>query len=98
MIEISPPQPLALKDSQERLDLPGHGRSADARDVSGYGLPAYADALVAFASDRGLQDAVFVGWSLGGTSSGKRSPHCRGHGHGDRPYFARVMTISIVFF
>ena len=48
------------------IDLPGHGRSADARDGSGYGLPTYADALVAFAADRGLQDAVFVGWSLGG--------------------------------
>ncbi|TWS96601.1 alpha/beta fold hydrolase [Reyranella sp. CPCC 100927] len=48
------------------IDLPGHGRSADAHDASGYGLPAYADVLVAFASDRGLQDAIFVGWSLGG--------------------------------
>ncbi len=47
------------------IDLPGHGRSADMQDA-GYGLPAYADALVGFASDRGLQDAVFVGWSLGG--------------------------------
>jgi pimeloyl-ACP methyl ester carboxylesterase len=48
------------------LDLPGHGRSADAADPSTYSLPGYAGVLRAFAKAQGFEDAVFVGWSLGG--------------------------------
>lgn len=48
------------------LDLPGHGRSADATDLSAYALPGYARTLVAFAHGLGIAEAVFVGWSLGG--------------------------------
>jgi len=49
------------------LDLPGHGHSSPAHDpATGYTLPGFADVLVAFAEALSVQDAVFVGWSLGG--------------------------------
>jgi len=48
------------------LDLPGHGRSAPARDHSAYSLPGYAATLTGFAGALDANDAVFVGWSLGG--------------------------------
>lgn len=48
------------------LDLPGHGRSANATDLAAYGLQGYARTLVAFAQGLGIADAVFAGWSLGG--------------------------------
>jgi pimeloyl-ACP methyl ester carboxylesterase len=48
------------------LDLPGHGRSAPARDHAAYSLPGYAATLAGFCQAAGAQDAVIVGWSLGG--------------------------------
>jgi pimeloyl-ACP methyl ester carboxylesterase len=45
------------------IDLPGHGQSAD---VAAYSLPLYARTLVTVAKTLGLEQAVFVGWSLGG--------------------------------
>jgi len=48
------------------LDLPGHGRSAPASDHSAYSLPGYAATLAGFAGALGADDAVIVGWSLGG--------------------------------
>jgi len=49
------------------LDLPGHGRSAPAQDPkSFYTLPAYADIIYDFAKSLELENAVLVGWSLGG--------------------------------
>lgn len=47
-------------------DLPGHGRSAPAVDRSAYSLPGYAATLTGFARELAAEDAVFVGWSLGG--------------------------------
>ncbi|MEU3980490.1 alpha/beta hydrolase [Streptomyces sp. NPDC026672] len=48
-------------------DLPGHGRSAPrAEGVDGYSVPGYAAAVADFITTKGLQDAVVVGWSLGG--------------------------------
>jgi pimeloyl-ACP methyl ester carboxylesterase len=47
-------------------DLPGHGDSGPAADQGAYSLPGHAAALTAFASALGVEDAVFVGWSLGG--------------------------------
>jgi len=58
--------PLGEKRRLVALDLPGHGRSDDAVDPSLYSLPGYAGVLRAFAASQGLEDAVFVGWSLGG--------------------------------
>jgi pimeloyl-ACP methyl ester carboxylesterase len=48
------------------LDLPGHGRSAPASDHATYSLPGYASALGGFCRALGADDAVIVGWSLGG--------------------------------
>jgi pimeloyl-ACP methyl ester carboxylesterase len=49
------------------LDLPGHGASAPAfnPDMT-YTLPGYAALLTASTRELGIEDAVMVGWSLGG--------------------------------
>jgi pimeloyl-ACP methyl ester carboxylesterase len=48
------------------FDLPGHGDSAPAGNRLDYSLPGYAAVLVGFARATGADDAVIVGWSLGG--------------------------------
>lgn len=48
------------------LDLPGHGDSAPARDAGLYSMPWFASLLADFAGATSAQDAVLVGWSMGG--------------------------------
>lgn len=48
------------------LDLPGHGNSEPFAEMSAYGMPGYAAVVAAAAEALDMQDAVFVGWSLGG--------------------------------
>ena len=49
------------------LDLPGHGASADAKDPQAtYCLPGYAELVAAFVKKLDIDNAVIVGWSLGG--------------------------------
>jgi pimeloyl-ACP methyl ester carboxylesterase len=48
------------------LDLPGHGRSAAAAHPGVYSLPGYAAILTGFIKETAAEDAVIVGWSLGG--------------------------------
>jgi pimeloyl-ACP methyl ester carboxylesterase len=48
------------------LDLPGHGESPALSEPSGYSLPGYAAVLAGFADAMGADEAVIVGWSLGG--------------------------------
>ncbi len=48
------------------IDLPGHGDSDPARELSAYNLPNYAATVVAAAKALKMENAVFVGWSLGG--------------------------------
>jgi pimeloyl-ACP methyl ester carboxylesterase len=48
------------------FDLPGHGNSAKAEDPADYSLPGYAKLLTGFAAANQAEDAVVVGWSLGG--------------------------------
>lgn len=49
------------------LDLPGHGESAAASDAkNAYTLPGYAELVTAFVRELGIDDALLVGWSLGG--------------------------------
>ena len=48
------------------FDLPGHGGSARAEDPEDYCVPGYASVLADFLRETGAQDAVIVGWSLGG--------------------------------
>ena len=48
------------------IDLPGHGNSDPAADITTYNMPGYASVIAAIAKALNIQDAVFVGWSLGG--------------------------------
>ena len=48
------------------IDLPGHGDSEPAADMSAYNMPGYAGVIAEAAGALDMQDAVFVGWSLGG--------------------------------
>ena len=49
------------------IDLPGHGLSAHAQDpASAYTLPGYAALVSGFAKRLEIDDALLVGWSLGG--------------------------------
>jgi pimeloyl-ACP methyl ester carboxylesterase len=45
------------------IDLPGHGASPRGTD---YSVPGHASAVAAFMSSAQAEDAVLVGWSLGG--------------------------------
>jgi pimeloyl-ACP methyl ester carboxylesterase len=63
------------------IDLLGHGQSENASDSAAYLLPGHALALVAIAGNFGLDQAVFVGWSLGGhilLEAAKDLPRARG--------------------
>jgi len=48
------------------VDLPGHGDSERFPKMEDYGLPAYATVIFAAAKALGMEEAVVVGWSLGG--------------------------------
>ncbi|GAB5508153.1 MAG: alpha/beta hydrolase [Rhizobiaceae bacterium] len=49
------------------MDLPGHGRSADARDPDQtYNMPGYADVALEVMSALGHEKFAMFGWSLGG--------------------------------
>jgi len=49
------------------LDLPGHGKSdhSSSPDET-YTLPGYANIITEFARKTSVEDAIFIGWSLGG--------------------------------
>lgn len=63
-------------------DLPGHGKSDDAADpAKTYTMPGYARVLREVAAQLGSDDAVFVGWSLGGhivLEAAPDLPHAKG--------------------
>lgn len=48
------------------FSLPGHGGSPPASDPASYSLPGYAAILAGVAEATGADNAVVVGWSLGG--------------------------------
>ncbi len=48
------------------IDLPGHGDSSAFMDSTNYSLPGYAKAISEAAKKLTMEDAYFVGWSLGG--------------------------------
>lgn len=59
--------PLGKKHRLVAIDLPGHGQSQPAIEPQSlYTLPGYASIVIGLAEQLGLNDAVFVGWSLGG--------------------------------
>ncbi|MFC6083930.1 alpha/beta fold hydrolase [Sphaerisporangium aureirubrum] len=57
------------------LDLPGHGRSSVAARDDVYSLPGYAAILTGFIKELGADDAVIVGWSLGGHIALEAAPN-----------------------
>lgn len=48
------------------IDLPGHGDSDHLPDHTHYNIPAYAKVVAEAAEKLGIEEAVVVGWSLGG--------------------------------
>lgn len=49
------------------MDLPGHGKSSDARDPARtYSMPGYAGAALETLQALGVEKAAIYGWSLGG--------------------------------
>ncbi len=59
--------PLGQEFRLVAIDLPGHGATGPAADPQAtYTLPGYAQVVVDVAEKLGLDDAVFLGWSLGG--------------------------------
>jgi pimeloyl-ACP methyl ester carboxylesterase len=49
------------------IDLPGHGKSADAPDpVRSYSMPGYAEAALEVLAALGVGPVAVIGWSLGG--------------------------------
>jgi pimeloyl-ACP methyl ester carboxylesterase len=58
--------PLGERFRLVAIDLPGYGASDNARDPSAYSLPGHARAVRVAVDALGLDDARFVGWSLGG--------------------------------
>ena len=59
------------------VDLPGHGASDDAEDPSAYSLPGHARAVRAVLDALGIDEAHFVGWSLGGHVALEMAPDLR---------------------
>src|SRR6204780_898138 len=59
------------------IDLPGHGASDDAEDTSAYSLPGHARAIGAVLDALGIDEAHFVGWSLGGHVALEMAPDLR---------------------
>jgi len=59
--------PLGRKYRLIAIDLPGHGDSGRAPNPEkDYSAPGYSACIAAVARQLGLEQAVFVGWSLGG--------------------------------
>jgi pimeloyl-ACP methyl ester carboxylesterase len=58
--------PLGQRFRLIAVDLPGHGASDDAKDPSAYSLPGHARAVRAVLDALEIEEAHFVGWSLGG--------------------------------
>ncbi|MBG7702640.1 alpha/beta hydrolase [Streptomyces sp. MC1] len=82
------------------LDLPGHGGSAPARHPEDYSLPGYASLLASFVSETDAEDAVVVGWSLGGhiaLEAAERLPGATGFVLAGTPPVASVTDVGRAF-
>jgi pimeloyl-ACP methyl ester carboxylesterase len=82
------------------LDLPGHGNSQEAADPSDYSLPGYAKTLETFAQATSANDAVLVGWSLGGHIALEAAPQlqaARGFVIFGTPPIATADQMSVAF-
>lgn len=59
--------PLGDKHRLVAIDLPGHGKSGDAKDPTRtYTMPGYAACVIEVAEQLGVEKAAVYGWSLGG--------------------------------
>lgn len=70
--------PLARKYRIVAIDLPGHGQSSDAGEAeraTTYSIPGYAEVIRQVVEQLSLQQAVIVGWSLGGHAALEASVH-----------------------
>ena len=69
--------PLGQRFRLIAVDLPGHGASDDAEDPSAYSLPGHGRAVCAVLDALGIDEAHFVGWSLGGHVALEMAPDLR---------------------
>jgi pimeloyl-ACP methyl ester carboxylesterase len=69
--------PLGQRFRLIAVDLPGHGASDDAKDPSAYSLSGHAQSVRAVVDALGLDEAYFVGWSLGGHIALEMAPDLR---------------------
>jgi pimeloyl-ACP methyl ester carboxylesterase len=69
--------PLGQRFRLIAVDLPGHGASDDAEDPTAYSLPGHAVAVRAALDAIGVDEACFVGWSLGGHVALEMAPDLR---------------------
>jgi pimeloyl-ACP methyl ester carboxylesterase len=69
--------PLGQRFRLIAVDLPGHGASDDAEDPSAYSLPGHGRAVRAALDALGIEEARFVGWSLGGHIALEMAPDLR---------------------
>jgi pimeloyl-ACP methyl ester carboxylesterase len=61
------------------MDLPGHGRSSDARDPERtYSWPGYGEAAMEVLDGLGIKEAAVYGWSLGGHAAIEMIPRFPG--------------------
>src|ERR1700735_3071777 len=72
--------PLGQRFRLIAVDLPGHGASDDAEDPSAYSPPGHARAIRAVLDALGVDEAHFVGWSLGGHIALEMAPDLRALG------------------
>jgi pimeloyl-ACP methyl ester carboxylesterase len=73
--------PLGARRRLIAFDLMGFGQSGRTEDAAAYLLPGQAHTLVALAGGLGLEEAIFVGWGLGGHVVLEAAPdlaHARG--------------------
>jgi pimeloyl-ACP methyl ester carboxylesterase len=69
--------PLGQRFRLIAVDLPGHGASDDAKDPNAYSLPGHGRAVRAVIDALGIDEAHFVGWSLGGHIALEMAPDLR---------------------
>jgi pimeloyl-ACP methyl ester carboxylesterase len=69
--------PLGQRFRLIAVDLPGHGASDDAKDQSAYSLSGHAHAVRAVLGALEIDEAHFVGWSLGGHIALEMAPDLR---------------------
>ncbi|NET00736.1 MAG: alpha/beta hydrolase [Sphaerospermopsis sp. SIO1G2] len=92
--------PLGAKYRLIAIDLPGHGYSEPFAEMSAYSIPGYAAVVAATAEALDVQDAIFVGSSLGGhiiLEAQSQLPQAQGLVIFGTPPLATVLAIEELF-